>query len=207
MIGRHPAVVAPILGPDGALQSAHRIYDRDLDPQKMMMPAVETITGGVVRLFDPHEELGVAEGVETALAAVELFRVPVWAAINAGNLEAFVPPPGIMRHIFADNDANAVGPSAAYALAKRLSPTGLTVRVHMPPEIDTDWLDVLKGKAGEAAPIRPVAASGVRGHSADGRLEGRRSAIARRPADTRSTPRHGDCCAKRWPREFSPSRP
>ena len=34
MIGRHPAA-APILGPDGALQSAHRIYDRDLDPQKM----------------------------------------------------------------------------------------------------------------------------------------------------------------------------
>ena len=171
------------------------------------MPAVETITGGVVRLFDPHEELGVAEGVETAFAAVELFRVPVWAAITPAISKRSCRRRASCGILFADNDANAVGPSAAYALAKRLSRTGLTVRVHMPPEIDTDWLDVLKGKAGEAAPIRPVAASGVRGHSADGRLEGRRSAIARRPADTRSTPRHGDCCAKRWPREFSPSRP
>ena len=52
--------------------------------RKKLMPPVDTVTGGAVRLFDAGDTLGVSEGIETAIATMELLGVPTWAALTAG---------------------------------------------------------------------------------------------------------------------------
>jgi putative DNA primase/helicase len=143
--GRIPAVVAPVLGPDGALVSAQRIYtDMSLVERKMTLPAAGTIKGGAVRLFDLAERMGIAEGCETAIAAHELFGLPVWAALTADNMALWLPPAGV-KHVtvYADHDASFTGHAAAYALARRLTAKRIEVEVQMPPQLGADWLDML----------------------------------------------------------------
>ncbi len=152
LVGRFPALVAPIHGPDGQLESVHRIYDADVAPRKKTMPPVTTIKGGAVRLFECDEELAVAEGIETSLAVHEIFGVPIWSCLTAGGIEAFEFPRGLLRlQIFGDNDASMTGQSAAYALAKRALKADIAVEVHIPPQVGRDWLDVLNEQKGQAA--------------------------------------------------------
>jgi putative DNA primase/helicase len=92
--------------------------------------------------------LGVAEGIETALAAWVLDGkiFPVWSCINAGQLEKFEPPEGTKNlAIFGDNDKTFTGQAAAYALAKRLSNRANPVRcsVLIPTVEGWDWNDKL----------------------------------------------------------------
>lgn len=88
-------------------------------------------------------ELGVAEGIETAIAAHMLYKVPVWAALNAGNMEHFEIPEGVTTlQIFADRDANFRGHAAAYTLAYRAKQKGIDAVVYL-PECEGDFNDVL----------------------------------------------------------------
>jgi putative DNA primase/helicase len=146
-IGAYPAMVAPVVGSDGSLQSVHRTYLGSCpSPRKKLMKPVDSVRGAAVRLFQPTNHLGVAEGIETAIAAHELFGTPTWALLSANGLETCTPPPGVRTlTIFGDNDANFAGHKAAYRLAHRLADQ-LEIRVRIPPRPGTDWLDVLNAR-------------------------------------------------------------
>ena len=147
--GHYPAMIAPVTGPDGRLQSAHRTYIGGRPGEnKKPMPPVKTISGAAVRLFEPTSELGISEGIETAIAAYEHFNIPTWAAISANGMETFQPPAGLQRlRILADHDRNYRGQKAAYVLAHRLADTIPVIEVLIPPQPGTDWLDQLNLRA------------------------------------------------------------
>jgi putative DNA primase/helicase len=135
----------PVHGPDGDLRSVHRIYVADVEPRKKLMAPVEKVSGGAIRLFDPGDTLGIAEGPETAIAAYQRDGVPTWAGISSTILEAFQPPAGVRCVVvFGDNDLSFEGQRAAYSLARRLVREGYGVDVRIPPKPNTDWLDILE---------------------------------------------------------------
>jgi len=72
--------------------------------------------------------------------------LPVWAAGNAGALEAVEVPSTVTAvRIFADCDANFCGQAAAYRLAKpagEATRRGIEVAVYVPREPGKDFLDV-----------------------------------------------------------------
>ncbi|WP_426117278.1 DUF7146 domain-containing protein [Massilia sp. PWRC2] len=146
-LGCFPAMLAKIQYPDGTGASIHRTYLTDIGtkaavPQPKKIMAGKPLNSGAVRLSEVSPALGIAEGIETALAASIRFGVPFWAATNATLLESWVPPLGVERVLIAgDNDASFTGHAAAYALARRLVQKGLAVEVHIPERVGKDWAD------------------------------------------------------------------
>lgn len=112
--------------------------------KKMLGP----IAGGSVRLFaignDGH--LGIAEGIETALAAQAIFGVPSWAALSADGLRKWEWPSNIKRvTIFAD--AGEAGQQAAAALAERLNAADIPIMIVSPLHGDDFSDDLCRGVA------------------------------------------------------------
>ncbi len=144
-----PAMLAKVIGTDGKPCQIHRTFLTEggskapvTQPRKLMSGTLPK--GCAVRLGEIGAAgvIGVAEGLETSIAAALLHGLPVWACLTAGNLVDFEPPDDA-RHIvvFSDNDVSFTGQEAAYRLAKRLKLAARSVCVELPPP--GDWCDVL----------------------------------------------------------------
>ena len=143
----YATMIAIVTGPDGKARSLHRTYMQEArkapvtSPKKLMQGLA--LSGAAIRLTAVSQVLGIAEGVETALAASELFEIPVWSCISTAGIESFEPPAGVKEIvIFADNDENFAGQKSAFAAAHRLKLKGYEVEACIPPTVG-DWLDVL----------------------------------------------------------------
>jgi hypothetical protein len=92
---------------------------------------------GVVRLSpdgDVTQGLGIAEGIEDALAVLLSGWAPMWAATSAGAIERFPVLPGVeCLTVFPDSDK--AGMTAAALCAERWKTAGQEVRIAHPREM------------------------------------------------------------------------
>jgi putative DNA primase/helicase len=143
-----PAMVALVTrGSDGKPVGIHRTFlcpdgrgKAPVDRQKMMLGRCR---GGAVRLGPATHLLMIAEGIETALSAMQATGRPTWAALSTSGLRSLDLPP-VVREVFVLADGDDNGESAAKTAALRWRLEGRRVRIARPPA-GVDFNDVLKG--------------------------------------------------------------
>lgn len=148
-VGRFPAMVSAITSPAGELLALHRTYlTRDgrkaelPGPVKKVTAASGHLVGGCIRLGSPRDGvIGIAEGVETALAASMASGLPVVAAYSAAALAGWIWPVGLQSLVIF-GDADKAGREAADRLRQRAQAAALRVNVMTPATEGADWCDV-----------------------------------------------------------------
>jgi hypothetical protein len=117
---RFCAVHRTYLSPDRAAKAA-------ITPNKMALGGMED---GAVRLAPAAAVLGLAEGIETALSAMQLFRLPCWAAL--GSRLHRVRLPKLVDHVILFADRGDAGKAAALRALQVFRRQGLVVTVRPP---------------------------------------------------------------------------
>jgi hypothetical protein len=147
-----PSLVAGVQAPDGGVIAVQRLFltwDGNKAPTRLQRITTGRLREGAVRLAGAGPVLGLAEGVETALAAQQLAGVPVWASLGAERLPLVRIPPEVRElHLFAD--ADETGERAAQRAAERHVRRGLKVLIRRPPEGFGDWADLAAGRGSAA---------------------------------------------------------
>ena len=151
----HPCLVAAVQDGRGRVTAVQRIY---LAPPgvkacgKRSKLALGVLGDGAVRLAPAGPVLGLAEGIETALAAMILFGLPVWATLGLGRLGAVAIPDPVERLVLF-GDPGAAAAAAAERAATGYERQGLAVAVTLPGEQQGDWADVLVSPGRSTIPI------------------------------------------------------
>jgi len=146
VITRHPAMLALVTDPTGNHVATHRTFLADDGCGKANVAKPRKIagcygSGPAIRLMPAAPMMGIAEGIETALAVSRLFRVQVWSVLCAHGIETFEPPPECEHLIvFADHDRHGASQRAAESLCAKIS---FPIEIKMPDQPGADWNDVL----------------------------------------------------------------
>lgn len=143
-----PAMVAAVQAVDRSIIAVHRTFltadcDRKAgvsEPKLSLGP----VSGAAVRLAAGGPELGIAEGIETAMSFMQMTGIPTWSALSAPGIEALILPPLPIASsvaIAADRDGSGRGEQAAETAARRWISEGRCVRIVLPPEPFKDFND------------------------------------------------------------------
>jgi putative DNA primase/helicase len=133
LVTSYPAMLAPIVK-NGRFLTYHVTYITPDGKHRKVLPANGNIKGGQIELYPASGEvLGVAEGIETAIAAKMLYGVPVFSLINTSIMTSWDAPRYIKKVIiFGDWDANHAGHAAAYSLSHKLRKKGISTDILFP---------------------------------------------------------------------------
>lgn len=147
-----PCMLGAIRDRDGTVTAVQRTYLAPDGKTKAPVEGAKLSLGpmgnGAVRLSEPHEVLGLAEGIETALSASELYCIPVWATLSAGRLGT-IDVPSTVRDVVIFADSGKAGIDGAFKAQDIYEERGLSVEVITPAahfqRREGDFNDVLRG--------------------------------------------------------------
>lgn len=163
VLGTYGAVLALVRNNAGEPVSIHRTFitksglkvdflGRKNKARKLTPSVNKHSKGRQIRLFQqPKGVIGIAEGLETALAVSQMTGLTVWPTLSTTMLQSFEPPEGVNTvFVMVDKDRNQAGEIAANTLTQRLTEKGVAVIQLLPPtpilESDikgVDWADQL----------------------------------------------------------------
>ena len=108
--------------------------------------ALGSLGCGAVRLAPPAAgRLGLAEGIESALSAMQLSGIPCWATLGNERFGLVAIPESVRElHLFIDNDPG--GELADQRARKAFSASGRVIRSRVPASTGFDWNDELKAR-------------------------------------------------------------
>lgn len=141
-----PAMVAAVRNDEGIL-ALHRTF---IDPVRGRLAgfdrpkrALGSLGSGAARLaFPSGGRLGLAEGIETALSAIELFGIPTWATLGNERFGIVTIPESVRElHLFVDNDAG--GLLAEVRASEAYAHDGRRIVTRRPGRDEEDWNDEL----------------------------------------------------------------
>ncbi len=140
-----PALVAIVTDRAGDLVAIQRTFLRPDGGGKAPIERPKRALGpvglGAVRLAPATSIVGLAEGIETGLSAMELFRIPVWCALGSNLARLSLPQSVRQVAIFADR--GAAGEAAADRAAALFRGERRRVAVRFSPS-GNDWNDHLR---------------------------------------------------------------
>jgi len=142
-----PAMLAAVTTDMGII-AVHRTF-LDLPSGKLAgferpKRALGSLGCGAVRLAPPVQEcLGLAEGIESALSAMQLFGIPCWATLGNERFGLVAIPESVRElYLFIDNDAG--GALAEERALKTYTAPNRLIHSRAPAAPGFDWNDELK---------------------------------------------------------------
>ena len=145
-----PAMLAAVRTDEGIIAVHRSFLDAEtagparFDRSKRALGSLGT---GAVRLAMPRGgKLGLAEGIETALSAQQIFGVPCWATLGNERFGLVTIPESVRKlYLFVDGDAGGV--LAEERAREAYACDGRSIVMQRPRTRGYDWNNVLAGQA------------------------------------------------------------